>query len=67
MSTVSLFGVVAERASQGQQLRRIAYVDASAERSLEHKVFAETVARNRGVNVRFFQSVDEAQAWMQAP
>jgi hypothetical protein len=67
MSTVSLFGVVAERASQGQQLRRIAYVDASAERSLEHKVFAETVARNRGVNVRFFQSVDEAQEWMQAP
>jgi hypothetical protein len=45
MSTLSLFGVVEERASQGQQLKKIAYVDASADRSLEHKIFAETVAR----------------------
>lgn len=67
MSTLSLFGVVEERSSQGQQLRKIAYVDASAERSLEHKMFAETVARNRGVNVRFFQSVAEAEKWMKEP
>jgi hypothetical protein len=64
MSTLSLFGVVAERAAEGQQLSKVAYVDTSAERSLEHKVFAETVARNRGVNVRFFQSVAEAKEWM---
>jgi hypothetical protein len=64
MSTLALFGVVEERASQGQQLKKIAYVDASVERGLEDKVFAETVARNRGVNVRFFQCVAEAEKWM---
>ena len=66
MSTLSLFSVVAERTSQGRQLKKIAYVDGSAERSLENKVFAETVAQNRGVNVRFFQSVAEAQEWRTA-
>jgi hypothetical protein len=28
-------------------------------------VFAETVARNRGVNVRFFPSVEEAKKWLE--
>jgi hypothetical protein len=56
MSTRSLFGVVAERSSQGTQFKSIAYVDASTERSLEHKMFAETVARNCGVNVRLFRT-----------
>jgi hypothetical protein len=67
MSTLSLFSVVAERASQGRQLRKIAYVDGSAERTSEQKLFAETVARNRDVNVRFFESVADAQEWITAP
>ena len=67
MSTLSLFGVVAERAAQGRQLRKVAYVDASSERTLEQKMFAETVARNRGVNVCFFRSLAEAQEWMDTP
>jgi hypothetical protein len=67
MSTLSLFGVVTERAAQGRQLRKVAYVDASSERTLEQKMFAETVARNRGVNVCFFRSVAEAQEWMDTP
>jgi hypothetical protein len=28
-------------------------------------VFAETVARNRGVNVRFFRTVEEAKIWLE--
>jgi len=62
MGTSSIFSVVQERSSMGRELRRIAYVDAA--RDPEKTKFAETVARNRGVNVRLFGSVEEAKQWL---
>ena len=56
--------IVAERSADGARWSRIAYLDLSAERSLEHMRFAETLARNRGVNIRLFRSLATAQHWL---
>ena len=63
MGTTNIFSVVQERSGEGRELRRIAYIDAA--REPERAVFAETVARNRGVNVRFFRSVEDAKKWLE--
>ena len=65
MGTTNIFGVVQERSSAGRELRRVAYVDAY--RDPDKAKFAETVARNRGVNVQLFESVDEAKKWLETP
>ncbi|HXF79392.1 MAG TPA: hypothetical protein VN598_11050 [Usitatibacter sp.] len=62
MGTSSIFSVVQERSGDGRGLRRIAYVDGA--RDPEKAKFAETVARNRGVNVRLFATVEEAKEWL---
>lgn len=65
MGTSSIFSVVQERSGAGRELRRIAYVDAA--REPEKAKFAETVARNRGVNVRLFESAEGARKWLESP
>ena len=60
----TIYEIVTARSAHGAAFERIAYVDASAERNPEHKRFAETIARNRGVNVRLFRSVAEAREWL---
>ena len=64
LDTSSIFAVIAERSGDGAKLRRIAYVDLSEARDDGKARFAETVAVNRGVNVRFFRDVAEAQKWL---
>jgi hypothetical protein len=44
------------------KLEKIAYVDGS--RDLSQAYFAETVAMNRGVNVRLFPDVAAAASWL---
>jgi hypothetical protein len=44
----------------------VAFVNANAEHAVSSWKFAETVARNRGVNVRAFANVAEAVAWLRA-
>lgn len=55
---------IASGASSGvkRHFEAIAYVDVNAQRGL--MTFAESVAVNRGVPVRVFASVDEAEAWL---
>ena len=60
----SIYDIVSARSSHGAVFERIAYVDVSSERNSEHKRFAETIARNRGVNVRLFPSLEEARQWL---
>ena len=60
----SIYDIVSTRSSHAAVFERIAYVDASSERNAEHKRFAETIARNRGVNVRMFPSLEEARQWL---
>jgi hypothetical protein len=59
----SIFGVIAQRSADGLKLRKIGYVDASA-RDPEKLKFAETVAVNRGLNVRLFRDIEDAKRWM---
>ena len=45
-------------------LRAIAFVDTNPEHDPTRMRFAETVAVNRGVNVRVFREVHVARAWL---
>jgi hypothetical protein len=61
-----IFKVIMERSEDAKKLRRIGYVDPTP-RDPERIKFAENVAFNRGVNVRLFQDVESAKAWMEGP
>jgi hypothetical protein len=56
--------VISDRVPDGRNLRKIAYVDDSIDFDPGMPVFAETVAVNRGVNVRLFQNVELAEEWL---
>ena len=63
LTTTNIYNVISDRVPDGRNLRRIAYVDTSpGELMMAH--FAETVAVNRGVNVRLFQSIAAAEEWL---
>jgi len=62
LSTTSIFDVISDRVADGLKLRKIAYVDGAPQ--LEQAYFAETVAMNRGVNVRLFLDVTAAASWL---
>ena len=63
LESSSIFDVVSKRTAQALKLRKIAYYD-NSERDPEKVKFAETVARNRGVNVRLFNDLDAAKGWL---
>ncbi len=66
LATTSVYEVISQRAADGSKLRKIAYVpSASDDPSMPY--FAETVAVNRGVNVRLFESVAAAERWLSEP
>lgn len=63
LDTASILEVISQRAPDGMRLRKIAYVQPLvADPAMPY--FAEQVAINRGVNVRLFQNVDAAAAWL---
>ena len=65
LNTVQIFGVVTEGSKNvWPTVQRVAFVDASPERDRAGNRFAETVAVNRGVNVRVFDTVGEAERWL---
>lgn len=66
LSVLSIFTIISERAPYAHGLKRIAYVDTGSGHDREQARFAETVARNRGVNVRLFPTVEAAEAWLRA-
>ena len=66
LNTTSVYDVISQRAASGSKLRKIAYVPYKNEdQSMAY--FAETVAMNRGVNVRLFDSVTAAERWLVEP
>jgi hypothetical protein len=66
LNTTSVYEVISKRAADGTKLLQIAYVPHMTDDvSMAH--FAETVAVNRGVNVRLFQSVVAAERWLSEP
>jgi hypothetical protein len=66
LDTMSIFRVVSQRAPTGATLAKIAYVDPATSDPAEAR-FAETVALNRGVNVRLFPDVASAAQWLAFP
>jgi len=64
LDTGSIYSVIAQRSDSGKQMRKIAYV-APPGREVAKSKFAETVAINRGVNVRLFPNVESARAWLE--
>ena len=64
LDTGSIYSVIAQRSGDGKQMRKIAYV-AQPDRDVSKSKFAETVAINRGVNVRLFANVDAAKKWLE--
>jgi hypothetical protein len=63
IGSANIFNVIAQRSADGAKLRKIAYVD-RIERDPEKVRFAETVAVNRGVNVRVFPDIEAAGRWL---
>jgi RimJ/RimL family protein N-acetyltransferase len=63
LDLASVFRVISKRSDDGKKLRKIAYVENSLQ-NREKMHFAETVAINRGVNVRLFPDLDAARAWL---
>jgi hypothetical protein len=63
LETTAIFNVISQRATDGAKLRRIAYIDPLTS-SMAQARFAETVAVNRGVNVRLFADVETAARWL---
>lgn len=59
-----VFSVISQASADGAKLGRIAYVEASADGPGKAQ-FAETVARNRAVNVRLFPDVAQAARWLE--
>ena len=64
LATGSIFSVISKESAEAKTLRKVAYVDPSDRDPAKIK-FAETVALNRGVNVRLFASVEEARRWLE--
>jgi hypothetical protein len=65
--TVDIYDVVSA-ASRGvaPAVRYIAFVDANPTHDFAQTKFAETVAVNRGVNVKVFRNVPAATAWIRS-
>jgi hypothetical protein len=61
LGMLRIYDVIAERSADGSKLSRIAYVDSVPGKESR---FAETVASNRGVNVRLFPDVETAERWL---
>ena len=63
LGTLDVFSVSSEGASKALgKLKAMAYVDINAEGNLMK--FAETVAVNRGLPVKVFSTVTEAEKWL---
>lgn len=63
MSPSEIFAVISERSYEGSKLKRIAYLDTTG-RDVHEMKFAETVAVNRGVNIRLFLDEEQAKLWI---
>jgi hypothetical protein len=66
LKLVEIYSIVSEGTEYPlAHLLKVAFVNANSEHALRSTKFAETVARNRGINVRAFPTVQEAAAWLQ--
>lgn len=68
LGTVEIFEIVSEGSRNAwPAVAQIAYVDTNPEHDSTMLGFAETVAINRGVQIRLCATVTEAEAWLAEP
>ena len=61
---MEIFDIASKSSEWAWSPRRVAYVDVNKEHSSSDMKFAETVARNRGRDIRLFESVEDAEEWL---
>jgi hypothetical protein len=65
LGVVDIYQIISDQSRKTwPRIRRIAYVDVNCEHDAARMRFAETIAVNRGVNVRVFPNVAEAEKWL---
>lgn len=65
LNTLQMFQLANEGSVRSRTIvRKVAYVDTNPEHPFEDTKFVENVAVNRGMNVRAFRTVAEAEAWL---
>ena len=64
LGTLQMFQIASEGSVRSRSIvRKIAYVDTNPEHAFDDTKFVEDVAVNRGMNVRAFRTVAEAEQW----
>ena len=67
LNTLDVFNVVRSGLSHaGRYPQVIAYIDVNAGQEPGLMLFAESLAVNRGINIRVFNSVHDAEAWLES-
>jgi len=67
LGTYNIFELVSRKSTGASQvLGRLAYVDINPEHDPKAMEFAEDVAVNRGIPVRIFATVREAEMWLES-
>ena len=65
IGTFLVFDIVSRPSLEARNtIRRIAHVDTNVAHQRPAMRFAETVALNRGLNVKLFSTVSEAERWL---
>jgi hypothetical protein len=67
LSLVDIFGIISKEApAASPHIHLMAFVDSSPERDPFNVRFGETVALNRGLSVKVFDTVPQAESWLRA-
>lgn len=65
LSVTEIFSIISERVAEVRSaIRVMAFVDASPERLKSNVQFGETVSVNRGMTVKVFDTLKEAETWL---
>jgi hypothetical protein len=64
LQTLELFQVIAKAAQPSPAVRCVAYIDVNPEHDANRMKFAEAVASNRGMMVKIFADLPEAEEWL---
>ena len=66
ISTFDIFAIIEKMSPTiSPEIQKIAYVDVEKKRDPESLRFAETVAVNRGVNIKYFIDIKQAEQWLE--
>lgn len=65
MTLTDVYHAASKGTERAEQPILVAFVDINPQHSKQNMEFAELVALNRGLNIRVFENLQEAQAWIE--